>query len=429
MIKLITLISLLGAVAAAEPAQRCRVSLTGQGVEVKNAPVHVTGTEILRQAGGKVVFAGSLRVMGEGSWTRRNIGFMLQDDPGVPCQLDEFDGGPSVAANPNHILDPDDVLVFQADVPAEGEAVYWVEWSFTPTQPRRQVSHSFMGDPMEASAWGHDLQLWNDQCLMGMRGPNRGQPPTANLKDNWGGGALILLNMFQRPVLGKSWVAPFPRGAVASTPCADAARWELPRPMVRGPVRMGVRTFLRDATIPIGKDKSVCVDVEHRAWLYDQGAVLCFEEILTPKTGAEKLLMAYEFDMNFSTAKGGRFWSSKGGDILTFWPKPDGETTPPRKDGVIFQTVGFDPWMAGHDTEGRWGYAVFADAPTPEPGETREVSTYGRDDAKFRFRRTIGKVTPDGKIVQRFWMAGWNMEVDPRYPQAFQRLLSREVGQ
>ena len=88
------------------------------GAPIRDLPVVIRGERLRTLAGGQPLSVASLRVVGPQGET--------------PCQLDEFDGTGRSVRTPNHLLDDDDELVFQADLPAEGAVTYWVYWSTTP---------------------------------------------------------------------------------------------------------------------------------------------------------------------------------------------------------------------------------------------------------------------------------------------------------
>ena len=405
-------LSLAALSTVAATAATCRVPLVlhGTGTAVQAAPVRVSGRAILERAGTEPVALASLRIAGP-------------HGP-LPFQCDECDGTGSPVAAPNHRLDADDEIVFQADLPAQGETTYWISWSAEPVPPAVFPSTLLVGAALEPAAFQHDFQLWNDRCLMGMRGPARSTEPTKNSIDNWGCGGVVLLEMFHRPVIriGSSWASIFPRGAVASSPCADAARWSRPQLLVQGPVRVGARTMLTGGrlTAKIGGG----ADVEHRAWLYDAGALVCFEEILVLTEDASDLALNYEQDLFFGDTPGDRIWCMKAGVPLEYTATEDTIREARDKSKIVFQSAEFNPWLAGHSLRDGKGWALLPDAGALCPGEKRATVMFTRTGGCFRFQRTIPQLAKGTRLVQRFWITAWEGTPELLLPEALATWLA-----
>ena len=394
--------------------RRCALTVTGRGVAVPDLPVVVRGRRLKELAGDEPVSVASLRVVGPKGE--------------VSCQFDEFDGTGTISRTPNHTLDDDDELVFQMDLPAKGKVTYWLYWNTTPLPCGRYASRTLMGDAMVPAAWQHDIQLWNDQCLVGMRGPARGADPSKNQIENWGAGVLVQLRVYRLPVLniGGSWSSVFPRGAFGSQPSAAAAGWERPRALVRGPVRVAAHTWQRNAAVPLSPRRgapkgtptpTVKADVEHRVWLYERGAYVCFDEIITPRGPAKMLPLRYEAGLGFGRRVGDEIWYSAKGEPQSFAPTQQ-QIDQAGQGKIVFQRAGFDPWMAGYDPERKTGYAFIVD--TGEAGDADDcgASAYARTSTTLRYRRTVKSAGAGKAIHQRFWVVGLRAPTDRTVPLA-----------
>ena len=399
--------------------RRWAVTFTGGGVPVRDLPVVIRGEKLRKLVGDEPMSVASLRVIGPKGE--------------IPCQFDEFDGTGRISRAPNHTLDNDDELAFQVDLPGTGKTTYWVYWSTGPLPLGRYTSRTLMGEAMEPGVWQHDIQLWSDQCLVGMRGRARGQDPSRNQKENWGAGALVLLRVYRLPVIniGRAWSSIFPLGAFGSNPSPEAERWECPRAMVRGPVRVAANCFQRQAkmkpTVRRGRDKAkgpppIKVDVEHRVWLYERGAYVCFEEIITPHAPTPAMTLKYQCGFSFGKASGEEIWYSEVNKPARFVPT-EAQISEAKKGKIVFQKGGLDPWMAGFSATLGKGHAVLAD--TGESGDDeRQASCFSRTYTTFRYRRTTGPKQPGRPILQRFWVVGLRGQVDGKVPLATWRALT-----
>ncbi|HEY3415281.1 MAG TPA: hypothetical protein VGM23_00225, partial [Armatimonadota bacterium] len=320
----------------------------------------------------------------------------------VPSQYDEFDN----PAAPNHELDADDELVFQATVPANGNAAYWLYWSTTPLPPARYQSTLMIGDALEPLTFQHDIQLWNDRCLLGLRGPARGADPTKNEAVNWGAGALVLFEIDQQPIVRGGWTNMVPLGAIACHPGLDAARWEAPRIAVHGPVRVCASTRLTDAEITAANQPAGKVDVEHRVWLYRGGAYICFEELIRAKTPIKQLMLRYEKGFSLGDKGDMPVWYSLKGTPTSYLPTPE-QFAEGKKGTIIFQNADFDSWLAEYSPETHNGYLVMLDTGAARPvGDAIRMSCYARSSLIARFDRTCTDVRPDDLLTQRLWVVG-----------------------
>ena len=379
--------------------RRCALTIPANASAVRDLPVVVRGSQLKRLANGEPVSVASLRVIGP------------QGE--VPCQFDEFDGTGHVASRPNHTLDDDDELVFQVDLPAAGAATYWLYWNTTPLPPGRYPSRTLIGDAMEPGAWQHDVQLWNDQAMVGMRGPARGQDPTKNQIDNWGAGALVLLEVYRVPVLRiqSGWSSILPRGAFGARPSTEAAGWSLPRRLVQGPVRVAAACEQRGAERKLKGRALGKIDVEHRVWLYERGAYVCFEEIITARDPAKPMDLRYECGIGFGDEVGEQVWYSEAGEARTFSPTAD-QIAEAKRGKIVLNKHNLDPWMAGYSPKLKKGYAILLDTGEAGSDEKRNVSCYARTNTVLRYRRSIKTVAAGQTVRQRLWVVGLRGEMD-----------------
>jgi len=392
--------------------RRCSVTFKSAGAAITAVPVTITGAQLKKLTGGEPFSMASSRVIGPKGE--------------ITSQSDEFDGGASVAANPNHQLDDNDELVFQVDIPAPGPAVHWIYWNASPLPPGKYETSLFIGDAMEPAHLHHDIQLWNDRCRLGMRGPARGEDPTKNEIHNWGAGALTLMELNRHAALNinGSWTSIFPLGAVACSPSADGARWERPEAVARGPVRVGARTQLTEATVATGKDANAKVNVEHRVWLYDRGACVLFEESIQARSLVALLEMNFGHPFVLGSDRGDRFWYSEKDALKVFQPTAE-QAAEAEKGKVVFSDSGFDPWMAAYSTRLKTGYAVVLDSGASLDGEQRIPNFYWRTHAYFRFNQQWKNLSPGQRTHQRFWVVGFNADQEGRAPLSIYKTLTR----
>jgi len=381
------------------------LTFRGPAVPLSDLPIVVRGSQLRRLAGDEPFSVGSLRVVGP------------QGE--IPCQFDERDGTGRVVRRPNHTLDDDDELAFQVDLPAAATTRYWIYWNTAPLPPGRYTSRTLMGAAMEPAAWQHDIQIWNDRVMLGLRGPARGEDPTKNQIENWGAGALVLLEVLRLPALRiqHSWSSIFPRGAFGSSPSPEAAGWGLPQEMVRGPVRVAAVCRQRAASWKIHNGSTAKVDVEHRVWLYERGAIVCFEEEIVARDAVKPVQVQYECGLNSGEAAGDQVWYAKGGKPRSFSPTED-QIEEAKRGKIILNEADMDPWMAGYWPNLKKGYAFFLDTGEAANGEVRGVSCYVRSGTTLRYSRAIEALPAGQSLLQRFWVVGLRGKVEPQAPSA-----------
>ncbi len=389
---------------------RCRLVVQGGEVSLRDVPIVLSGSRLRPVLGQAPV--SSLRVVGP------------QGE--IPSQFDERDGTGTVVANPNHVLDNDDDLVFQADLPAAGAFTGWLYWNSEPLPPGRYPSRTLIGDAMEPELLQHDIQLWNDDCRVGLRGPARGEDPSKNQIENWGAGALVLCDVLRLPVtnIHSAWAAIFPLGTVACRPCPDAARWERPRILARGPVRVAAACSLRGAEFRVEGQPAAKVDVEHRVWLYDRGALVCFEEEITPAEPLRRMALHYEAGLPFGRLAGDTLHYAAQGGLHGFAPTPE-QIAEGEKGKVVMQASGMDPWMAGASGTAKRGYALLLDTGEATPGDACATSFFSRTTATLRYSRTCSDVGAGRPVLQRFWILGLPNPQETRVPPAFRQAIAR----
>ncbi|MCM8770179.1 MAG: hypothetical protein NC911_11060 [Candidatus Omnitrophica bacterium] len=368
--------------------RRCRVVIPGVGQSVKNFPVIIPGKQIKLVAGNENVSLGSIRVIASGKE--------------IPSQVDEFDDQEHPASQPNHFLNDNDELVFQIDIPEAGTEV-WVYWSTEPLPPAAYHSSSLIGEAMEPSVFQHDLQMWNDQVIVGLRGPARGADPSKNSIENWGAGSLVWLDVFRSPVLHfrGSWSSIFPLGAIACRPGQEANRWVKPWVLVRGPVRLAGATRL-DGTKVKTDSGEIKLDVFHRVWLFDKGAMVCFEEFLSPHEEVKNFRQEFAFGFQLTGVGQEVLYYSQPGTLKSFSGQAE-DLQAARENKIIATASGLEDWFACYSLKEKTGYAYFLGK--AQPGEKRENSFYTRIHGAFRSSRSFS-LRKGEPMVNRFWVAG-----------------------
>ena len=386
--------------------RRCRLVVAGAGRKVNSLPITITGKQLKALAGSENLFLGSLRVVAAGRE--------------VPCQVDEFDGGQHPAAA-NHMLDDNDELVFQADIPAGGTEL-WLYWSTQPLPPPVYPSTSFLAEAMDPDIFQHDLQLWNDNVFLGLKGPARGTDPARNSLENWGAGCLVMMDFFRKPGLHirGAWSSIFPLGAIAGQPGPDANRWQRPTPLVSGPVRISALTSLSGAAVKTASEE-IKMDLVHRVWLYQQGALVCFEEFLSPAQEVKNFRQEFSFGFQFSRPEAETIWYGQAGSCRSFTPDAQGLQAA-AENKIIASASGLEDWFAWYCPGEKSGYGYFLDKAWP--GEKRENNFYTRNYGAFRSSRLFPVLTEKSVVVHRFWASGLK-DVETADVQAFSRLLTQ----
>ena len=259
---------------------------------------------------------------------------------------------------------------------------------------------------MEPAVWQHDVQLWNDQVMLGLRGPARGDDPAKNQIENWGAGALVLLEVLRLPVLRiqHSWSSIFPRGAFGSSPSPEAAGWGRPQEQVRGPVRVAAVCQQRAARWKMPNGSTAEVDVEHRVWLYERGASVCFEEAIVARDAVKPMELQYECGLSAGEAAGDQIWYAKAGQPQSF-SLTEAQIKESRGGKIILNETVLEPWIAGYWPTLKKGYAFFLDTGEATQGEVRSVSCYVRSGTVLRYGRVLGAL-PAGQSL--FNGSGWS---------------------
>jgi hypothetical protein len=175
--------------------------------------------------------------------------------------------------------------------------------------------------------------------------------------------------------------------------------------MARGPVRVAANVFLQEAEFKVQNQPSLAVDVEHRVWLFERGAYVCFEEIITPRGQAAMLPLNYEHTFGIRSEDGNRFWYAEKGKLKDWSPTPE-HAADGKQGKTVFQASGFDPWMGGYAGALKKGYTVFLDAGEATEGEERAVNCYARTAPVLRYSRKVKSLAASTPVIQRFWAVG-----------------------
>lgn len=385
--------------------RRCELTFRASAVALLDVPVVVRGSWLKRLAGDEPFSVASLRVVGP-----------LGE---IPCQFDQCDRIAHVRRAPDHLLHDEDELAFQVDLPAAARWHCWLYWSTAPLPPGRYPSRTMMGAAMEPAGWQHDIQLWNDLVMAGLRGPARGDDPTKNQIDNWGAGSVVRLEVMRIPILRiqQSWGSIFPRGAWGSSPSREAAAWQRPQELLRGPVRVAAVCRQHDAGWKTRGGSAARVDVEHRLWLYEHGATLCFDEEIFAHDAIGPMQLRYDCELGAGQAVGTQLWYSRGGKPQSFSPTED-QVQQSKRGRIVLSQSEMDPWMAGYWPDLKKGYAYFLDAGEGGGRELRQASCYVRGGAVLRYQRTIDTLPAGRSLLQRFWVVGIRGEAGPATPLA-----------
>lgn len=369
--------------------RRCRLRIAGKCAPLINLPLIITGREIKKLTGSENVSLGSLRV--------------VLGNEEIPVQVDEFDNGILPAVSPNHILDDNDQLVFQATIPSSGIEL-WLYWSTEPIPPPAYPCRIFSSVAMEPEIYQHDFQMWNDYVFLGLRGPARGYDSTKNCMENWGAGCLVWLDFFRKPVLHfrNSWSSIFPLGAICSSPGPDAASWQHPKLVLAGPVRVAAGTSLSAATVKTSSGQFK-VDVQHLVWLYEKPALVCFEELISLVEEGKNFQQEFSFGFSFSGQAGEFLWYSQKGKTFVF--TPDTESLRRAEEGKIIASCSdLEDWFAFYSSQEKTGYAFFLEPAGPE--EKRQNDFYSRKHGTYRCRRFFSSLPEEKLLVTRVWVAG-----------------------
>ncbi|NLO72586.1 MAG: DUF4861 domain-containing protein [candidate division WS1 bacterium] len=364
--------------------RRAPLVLPSPGVALEGVPLVVSGRQLQELAGGESFSTGSLRVIGP------------QGE--VPCQYDEYDGTGALVSAPNHELDEDDELWFQADLPAQGPAEYWLYWNTTPRPPGRYEVTVRVHDPVEPTSLAGDVQFHNRACLIGLRGPATEEDPTKNTPKNWHSGTLTYIDMFRQRVGGG-----FPSGALFASPGTEIKKWSAPRQIAWGPVRCGAQIVLPEGTVNLGDDQTARVKVEHRAWLFDRGAWVLFEELVTPLDPIAKWRRTYLTQWRLNPDGSDKIFYSIQGEPKLYQPSADELQ---HGTGLRFNQP-TDPWMVKYSPSEHLLTGAVLNEGEPREGDLREGGSYGYADINLRHYDTLNNLAPNETLRRRFWYLGF----------------------
>lgn len=371
-----------------KPQWQRRVGLTipSPGAVVSGAPVILPGRVILDAAGGESVAVGSLRVVGP------------QGE--VPCQLDEYDGTGGPVTAPNHELDPDDELSFQADLPAQGAARYWLYWSPNPMPPGKYTVTCRVHEAVEPGPFTSDVQMHNRAVLMGMKGPATGEDPTKNESANHGNGLITFLDFYHHRIISGGWGSNFPQGAFFGGPSSESKKWSAPRQICWGPVRCGASVTMAEGNVTVAPNQTARLKLEHRAFLFDRGAWVLFEEIFTPLEPIAKLSTGFACGFSLNPNGTDRFWYTEKGQPKFYQPDPALIA-----EGAAGKVIwgGADSWVSKYTPTDKMLYTAVLNEGEPLPGETRQPTSYGRNHVTLRLTDTYTNLAQGQAVTRRFW--------------------------
>lgn len=209
--------------------QRIAVTIEERtGVERQKTPVLIDGQAFLRATGATNVPVGSLRLIDAGGAE-------------LPLQVDERDPVGCCRNRAHRKLGPDDEIVFQVDMAANGKGSYWLYYSKT-TMPEREPGDEVRCETVPVTA-GHNYNavLSNSCLLVGIRGGDGG----TNL--NVSEGCITRLSRD-----GRELVRPGPEGLLWG-PVQSSVGWSRPELVAQGPVR---------ATVAVQTDSEVDQEFE-----------------------------------------------------------------------------------------------------------------------------------------------------------------------
>ena len=368
--------------------RRAAIVLASPGAAIAGVPVIIYGHALQELAGGEAFSTGSLRV--------------IAPQGEVPCQYDECDGTGVLVTASNHELDADDELCFQADLPAQGQVVYWLYWNTTPIPPGKYEVTARVHDPVEPTAFLGDVQFHNRACLIGMKGPGTGEDPTKNDAANHGNGAVTFVDFFHHGIIRGGWGSYFPQGGLFAGPGTEIKKWQLPRQIAWGPVRCGASVVMPEGNLPLGQDQTARVKVEHRTWLYDRGAWVMFEEIFTPLEPIARL--GRSFNVGFALDPAGTYknWSSIEGEPFFAQPTAE-EIAEAAETNKIIWGGNTDDWLSQYRPADRLLLSAVINQGQPLPGETRQGTSYGRTNLNLRNSLVFTNLAANQPIYRRFW--------------------------
>ncbi len=140
-------------VAVAAPAEVTFHLAEELGLARKAEPVVITGAQLLPHLPEGPLPCDRLR--------------LHQGDREIPLQIDERDGGPTWAEAPNGLLDPDDQLVFLADLPANSVGSWRLVMLDEATVP--SPAGELVAEQTDRAKAGYDVKLANSRLEIGLR--------------------------------------------------------------------------------------------------------------------------------------------------------------------------------------------------------------------------------------------------------------------
>lgn len=365
------------------------MSFYSTGEAIDNLPVIIKGSELKKISGGERFSAASIRIIGQ--------------EGEIPSQLDEYDGLVFPPSSPNRLIDDNDELVFQVSLPSTGKVDYWLYWNTSPVPPPKYDSLSLAGDAMDPDMQEDDIQIWNDRIMLGMKGPSRGKDPVKNQLDNWGSGAVTLFEIDHFPIIKihSGWGWRFPGGALGSSPDIQALRWQRPKILFKGPVRIAAATTLEDYEI---EKPTAKMDIHNRVWLYEKGSWVCFDQILIPESTPFTLSTSYTNILQFGTQQGEKVWYSKNSELLSCSIDKNNIEEAMTGKKIVFRDSGIDNWMAGYSVDGKKPSHGFFIEPAEHKDIKQSFSFYSRNNFIFVYSLKVDNLSVPEPVSSRFWV-------------------------
>lgn len=365
-----------------------RLKLTFYSTEnIKDFPVIIKGSQIKEILKEEKIYVSTIRIVGK--------------EGEIPSQVDEYDNLILPPFSPNRILDDNDEIIFFANF-SYGKTEYYLYWNTSPLPPPDYKSNLFIGDPMDSDILLHDIQLWNDSLLLGVKGPSRGIDPTKNQIENWGMGSLILFYFNREPIINihNAWTWYFPSNSIGSRPSEYGKNWSLPKILFKGPVRISSIVFLKNY---------MDMDVYNKIYLFEKGNWVCFQQIIYPKIIPFKFSNIYTLTFNYGEKD--NIFYSKGGKILNF--KSDKENFEIGKTGkIIFQEKDIDGWISVISKDGL-SYAFFLPLFDEQLDIKTNYSFFMRNYVNFNFDVKSNVSKGNSPICIDFWFKGLKNDIKP----------------
>jgi len=361
---------------------------------IEKFPVIIKGSQIKKVIGNENIPVSTIRVIGK--------------EGEIPSQIDEYDNLILPPSSPNKVLDENDEIVFLANL-YSGETSYYIYWNTLPLPCPNYNSNSFIGDPMDSDIFGHDIQIWNDKILLGIKGPSRGIDPEKNQIENWGMGSIILFYFNRNPIINihYSWTGYFPANSIGSRPGNYGKNWSLPDVLFKGPVRISSITFLKDYQYETNK-----MDVYNKIYWYEKGDWICFEQIIIPEEIPFNFSNLYTLFFKYCDTENDNVFYSKEGKILNF--KMDGKQLEnSKKEEIIFQDKNIDGWISGISGN-KPSYAFFI----PYLSELQEIKTnysfyITKNYVYFNFAVKFNEIKEKTYFCLPFWFKNLKKGTEP----------------